>query len=92
MIDLERVNGIVELSQKLGNTPEEIIGMMEHHTSEIKDLYEKNDLHFAIETGDLIILAFHLLMMEGRPLAQIMGECYGRFEKKLKSILENKSG
>jgi|TARA_B100002003_G_C14047369_1_gene504499 hypothetical protein len=88
MIDHEKIKHILELSNKLGNNPDKIIEMMQHHTSEIKELHNNKDKHFAIETGDLIILAIQLLMMEGYSTKEIMNTCYNRFDKKLNGLLE----
>ncbi|MFH1683073.1 MAG: hypothetical protein ABIA37_04720 [Candidatus Woesearchaeota archaeon] len=62
--------------------------MLQHHTQEIKELHEKNNPHFAVETGDLIILAVELLIKEGYSVEDIMEKCYDRFDKKLHKLLE----
>jgi len=90
MIDEKRIKGIMELSNKIGNDPGKIIEMMQHHTSEIKELYNEKNKHFAVETGDLIILAVQLLMMEGYSTKEIMDKCYGRFDKRLNELIEKK--
>lgn len=72
MIRPKKIEGIMELSKKLENNPDKIIEMMQHHASEIKELYNNNNKHFAIETGDLIILSIQLLMMEGYSVKTIM--------------------
>ena len=88
MINHEKIKYILELSNKLGNKPDKIIEMMQHHTSEIKELHDNKDKHFAVETGDLIILAVQLLMMEGYSTKEIMNICYDRFDKKLNELLK----
>ena len=88
MINHEKIKSILELSNKLGNNSDKIIEMMQHHTSEIKELHSNKHKHFAIETGDLIILAIQLLIMEGYSTEEIMNTCYGRFDKKLNQLLE----
>ena len=90
MIDEKRIKEIMELSKKIGNNSGKIIEMMQHHTSEIKELYNGKDKHFAVETGDLIILAVQLLMMEGYSAKEIMDKCYDRFDKKLNGLLKKK--
>jgi hypothetical protein len=87
MINHEKIKHILELSNKLGNNPDKIIEMMQHHTSEIKELHNNKNKHFAVETGDLIILAIQLLMMEGYSTKEIMNTCYDRFDKKLNGLL-----
>jgi len=91
MIDPEKIKHILELSNKLNNNPDKIIEMMQHHTSEIKTLHNNKDKHFAVETGDLIILSIQLLMMEGYSTEEIMNNCYERFDKKLNELLINKN-
>ncbi|MEA2036398.1 MAG: hypothetical protein U9O94_02740 [Nanoarchaeota archaeon] len=90
MIKKERIEKIIELSGKLGTDSDKLIEMMEHHTKEIKELFEKKDKHFAVEAGDLIILCLELLIKEGYSIEEIMDKCYGRFDKKLTELLGNK--
>ncbi len=91
MIDPERINNIIGLSNKLGNDPQKIIDMMKHHTAEINELHKNKDTHFAIETGDLIILCIQLLMIEGYSTKKIMETCYDRFDKKLNQLITQKN-
>ncbi len=89
MLDKKRICEIVNLSKKIGNEPEDIIRMMQHHTDEIQELFDKKKKHFSIETGDLVVLAIELLIMEGYSVDDIMHKCYERFEKKLKDKSKN---
>jgi len=91
MIEEKRIKSIIRLSKKLGNDSDKIIEMMQHHTAEIKELYSKKNRHFAVETGDLVILAVQLLMMEGYSAKKIMESCYGRFDKKLDGLIKAKN-
>jgi uncharacterized protein YabN with tetrapyrrole methylase and pyrophosphatase domain len=86
MIEKERIKKIQELSDKLGTDSKKLIDMMQHHTEEIKELFDKNDTHFAVEAGDLIVLAIELLMKEGYSIEEIMDRCYDRFDKKLNEL------
>lgn len=85
----EKIRNILNLSKQLGNDSGKLIEMMQEHTSEIKELFNKKDKHFAVETGDLVILALQLLIMEGYSVEEIMNKCYGRFDKKLNELLKN---
>lgn len=85
------IREIMDLSEELGTDSSKIIEMMQHHTREIKELFEKGDSHFAVETGDLIVLALELLMREGYDPDEVMSECYGRFDRKLTHLLREKS-
>lgn len=52
-----KLTEILALSQRLGTDSNKIIDMMQHHTKEIKELFDNKNKHFAVETGDLIMLA-----------------------------------
>jgi len=91
MIDENKIKDIIKLSDKLGNDPQKIIDMMQHHTEEIRELHQKQDKHFAVETGDLIVLCIQLLMMEGYSTKTIMETCYDRFDKKLNKLIMQKN-
>lgn len=88
-INNKKINSIIDLTKRLGNDTNKILQMMQQHTQEIKQLYEKKDKHFAVETGDLIILCLELLMLEGYSIEDILEKGYKRFDKKLKELLEN---
>lgn len=91
MIKHEKIEHIMELSKKLGNDSNKLISMMQEHTFEIKDLFDKKDKHFAVETGDLIMLAMQLLMVEGYDINEVMNRCYERFDKKF-GVVNNGTG
>lgn len=85
-IDKFRLDNIIKLSKELGNDSNKIIEMMKHHTNEIEELFSKEDKHYSVETGDLLILALELLIMEGYSVEEILNKCYDRFEEKLKRL------
>lgn len=89
-IDEAKIKKIISLSEELGTDSFKIISMMKHHTTEIYELFEKNDKHFAVETGDLVVLCLELLIREGYSIDEIMDKCYLRFDKKLKELLDEK--
>ena len=88
---LARVKSIHELS-RLCNKQDPcghnglLLKMMRHHVDEIEELFRKNDRHFLIETGDLIILCLELLLENGAVPDDVILKCFGRFETKLKMI------
>ena len=75
-------------SKERGTDSNKLVSMMQEHTSEIKNLFDKKDKHFAVETGDLIMLSTQLLMMECYNVDEIMDECYERFERKF-GVIQN---
>ncbi len=87
--DQNKLTEIIALSQRLGTDSNKLIDMMQHHTTEIKELFDSKNKHFAVETGDLMILSLQLLLMEGYSVDEIMDKCYSRFDKKLNGVLEN---
>lgn len=89
-VDKKRIERIITNSKEVGNSEKDIIDMIYHHAEEIKELYEKNDKHFSVETGDLIILALELLIKQGYDAESIIENCYDRFDKKLKELIEKK--
>ena len=87
MIQKEKIKQMLKLSRKLGTDSNKLIDMMKHHTDEIKELYDSKNNHFAVETGDLIILSLQLLMIEGYSVEEIMSKCYDRFDKKFNDVV-----
>ena len=83
----DKLQEITELSKKVNKNPrQKILDMMKEHTIEIEDLYnEKND-HWAVETADLIVLCFELLIMENMHIDNVFAECLPRFDKKLAKL------
>jgi len=71
MINKERIEKILKLSERLGNDSNKFIEMIQHHAIEIKELHSKKDKHFVVETGDLVILCLELLLMEGYSIEEI---------------------
>ncbi len=68
-----------------------ILGHIEKHIKEIKELLEKNDKHYLTETGDLVILCLELIVEgKGSPNALLL-KCFKRFEDKLTAPVKNRS-
>lgn len=81
---IEKINNLVSLSIKKGNTSQTFIDFIKHHAIEIEELFKKQNPHFAIETGDLIILCMEFLKYNNKNPDEILEKCYKRFENKLK--------
>ncbi|MDD5633993.1 MAG: hypothetical protein PHW46_01810 [Candidatus Omnitrophica bacterium] len=85
---IKNIKEIHRLSRKRNSVtkahPEMLLEFVRSHTKEMKELYEKKDKHFNVETGDLIILCLELLIENGAEPDAIMNIGYGRFRKKLK--------
>jgi len=64
-----------------------LLELMAHHIEEIRDLWREGDRHALIETGDLAVLCFELLLEYRVSPDRIMRECFGRYEKKLSVLL-----
>ena len=65
-----------------------LLNMIKKHSGEIKELYDKKDKHYLIETGDLIVLCFELIRQGKQSPDAILFKCYPRFHKKLSQLIE----
>jgi len=78
---------ITELSNKINkNDNSKILEMMKEHIDEIGERYNNNDDHWAIETADLIVLCYELLLSENRNIDDVFRLCLPRFDIKLKRL------
>ncbi len=89
---LKRISGIHCLSKEYNNKvrkdhSQRLLELMEKHVAEIRDLKEAQNKHFLVETGDLIILCFELLLEHQYPIDDMISRCFGRYETKLKTLL-----
>ena len=66
---------------------ERLLEFISHHAGEIKELYDANDRHFLVETGDLAVLCFELMLEHKESIDSIMLKCFDRYDKKLASLL-----
>jgi len=86
----EKLKEITALSNKINkNEKDKILKMMENHIEEIEERYHKRDDHWAIETADLIVLCYELLIMENKDIDDVFNKCLPRFDVKLKRLAEN---
>ena len=87
-----KLSEITELTNKINKGNKlKIIEMMKEHVEEIQDLYNKNNDHWAIETADLIVLCYELLLLEELDVDDVFDRCIPRFDVKLKRLAENVS-
>ena len=85
-----KLQEITELSNKINkNDKQKILEMIENHVVEIKERYHKKDEHWAIETADLIVLCYELLLLENKEIDDVFNRCLPRFDIKLKRLVEN---
>ncbi|RLF41501.1 MAG: hypothetical protein DRN12_03125 [Thermoplasmata archaeon] len=85
---IEGLEEIIDLSKKVnGEDRDKIFSMIHEHIEEIHELYSKGDKHWAVETGDLIILCLELLLFEDKDIDGILSKCISRFKTKLVSLL-----
>jgi len=87
-----KLKEITELSSKINKNDKcRILEMMKAHIEEIEERYNKKDEHWAIETADLIVLCYELLIMENKDIDDVFNRCLPRFDIKLKGLLKNES-
>ena len=65
-----------------------LLDMMKEHVTEIKWRYGLDDKHYLVETGDLIIICLNLIKQSKQSPDRILNKCYGRFHKKLPSLIK----
>ena len=85
-----KLKEIADLSNKINKKDnKKILGLIKEHIKEIENLYRENNEHWTIETADLIVLCYQLMMMENKDIDEVFNRCLPRFEVKLKSLVEN---
>ena len=83
----EKLQNITNLSSRVNsNDKQKIISMMKEHVDEIEELYSENNNHWAIETADLIVLCYELLISENKDIDNVFTKCLPRFDKKLQHL------
>ena len=88
----QKITEITELSNRINeNDKQKILEMMKEHIVEIEERYNNKDDHWAIETADLIVLCYELLLMENKDIDDVFNRCIPRFDVKLKRLAENVS-
>ena len=81
---------ISKLSDKINKQDKnKILHLIKEHIKEIEELYKKSDEHWTIETADLIILCYELLILENKDINEVFNKCLPRYDIKLKRLAEN---
>jgi len=89
---IDKLKEITELSNKINkNDTRKILDLMKEHVEEIEELYNEKNEHWTIETADLIVLCYELLIMENKDIDDVFSRCLPRFDVKLKGLLKNES-
>lgn len=93
---LERIKAIHQLSLDYNTRQSKqhsgkILELIRHHIAEIEELRNKGDKHYLIETGDLIILCFELLLDNDQSIDDVLLKCFERYENKLNNLLKASS-
>ena len=89
---IDKLKEITKLSKKINhNDTHKILDIIKKHVEEIEELYNNKNDHWAIETADLIILCYELLLMENKDIEDVFSRCLPRFDVKLKGLLINES-
>ena len=87
-----KLEEITTLSKKINkNDNLKILEMMKEHIQEIEERYNNQDVHWSIETADLIVLCYELLLLEHKDIEDVFNQCLPRFDVKLKRLIENVS-
>jgi hypothetical protein len=85
-----KLEEITELSNKINKNDNcKILEMIKEHIEEIEERYNNGDEHWAIETADLIVLCYELLLLENKDIDDVFKRCLPRFDIKLKRLAEN---
>ena len=85
-----KLREISKLSNKINKQDNnKIINLIKEHVKEVEELYNKKDMHWAIETADLIILCYELLILENKGINKVFNKCLPRYDIKLKRLAEN---
>jgi hypothetical protein len=92
---LQRLKGIHQLS-RIYNGPskkehlEKLLALMEKHVDEIRLLHKKNNPHYHIEVGDLLILCYEILLENQQNVDEVAQLCFSRYETKLKKLIKER--
>ncbi len=84
-----KIQQITKLSMKVNSDDKhKILSMIQDHAEEIQELYNKGNDHWAVETADLIVLCFELLISEHKDIDDVFTRCLPRFDKKLEKLVK----
>ena len=87
----EEIKNITQLSAQVNEDHEQkILAMMKDHVDEIIELYNKNNEHYRIETADLIVLCFELLLLKNEDIDKLFKICLPRFYRKINNLINKR--
>jgi hypothetical protein len=66
------------------------LALTKKHANEISLLYRKKDPHYLVETGDLLILCFEILIENKCDVHTVAKLCFDRYENKLKKLIDKR--
>jgi len=85
----EKLVEISNLSSKIDNNDNtKILRLIKEHIEEIEELYYDNDEHWTVETADLIVLCYELLILKNKDIDEVFKKCLPRFDVKLNELLK----
>lgn len=89
---LERIKKIHQLSTRVNGGSgarhqQRLLELMRDHVAEIQDLVTAQNDHYLVETGDLLILCFELLLEGQADIDAVIEKCFGRYERKLSQLM-----
>jgi hypothetical protein len=67
-----------------------LLEMIKEHADEITGLHAKQDKHYLVETGDLIVLCLELIKEAKQSPDAVLFKCYPRFHKKLSRLIKDR--
>jgi len=86
----KKIREITDLSSKVNKyDKQKVLSMIKEHIIEIEERYNNCDDHWSIETCDLIVLCFELLMLENKDIDMLFDRCIPRFDKKLLGLAKD---
>lgn len=86
----EKIKEISNLSSKINKGDNrKLFQLIDEHIREVKERYNNSDEHWTIETADLIILCYELLVLENKDIDTVFNKCLPRYDIKLKRLAEN---
>jgi len=92
---LDRIRKIHLLSRQLNGPSKnehrrKLLELIDKHAVEVRELLEAGDPHGVVEVGDLAVLCFEVMLEEGVEINDVLEKCFGRYEKKLATLLNEK--
>ena len=86
---IENIHQLSKLFNEMVGKPHQqrLLELMRKHVDEIEELVTLKDSHYLIETGDLLILCFELLLEGGAGIDEVAEKCFGRYERKLAGLI-----